>query len=192
MKLKHKTVQFPVLGISLLLCCGGDPVVDMTTQEVGEGEEGSTPDMPPTDMPVETLCDGMSVDLQTDPRHCGECDNHCPSVSGDDPDLDLDHASCVSGTCQNFWTGCVGLPAFEGQSCTEFCGANGCQQGGCAGQTVLVWRGVKPEGIGGEATCTQDTTAVDLQDAYSCDDLLTTVTVPDGDGDYFSCCCGPI
>src|SRR5688572_4387359 len=40
-----------------------------------------------------TACDGVCVDLESHPEHCGSCGNACAEVSSS--------AVCVSGTCQS-------------------------------------------------------------------------------------------
>jgi hypothetical protein len=61
-----------------------DPPPDMSILDSGR------PDAP-ADMNVgPTMCDGMVVDLRTNPQHCGACDNAC----------DPDHGSCSAGRCQ--------------------------------------------------------------------------------------------
>lgn len=51
------------------------------------------------------LCDGVCVDLETDPAHCGECNRDC----GGDP--------CGAGDCQP--AGCGAFPDRCGDSCTD-------------------------------------------------------------------------
>lgn len=71
--------------------------VDMSDQgpvDQGTGDQGRDAN-PPVDTGRDmsigpAMCDGMLVDLRTDPNHCGECDNPC----------DPDHGQCVGGTCE--------------------------------------------------------------------------------------------
>ncbi len=112
---------------------------DMTPQEEPDLQE--EPDMaPPAKMcprPEQTACGMLCTDLQTDVKHCGECNNKCGTGS-----------SCLDGECICFATGktwcgpgsCVDIKA-DRRHCGE-CGnacpsASYCNQGTCTDDGVL-------------------------------------------------------
>lgn len=182
------------LVVCLMTACSNSPThEDPLTQESGEGEEGT----PPADLPPDgDLCNGVAVDLQTDPDHCGECDNPCwGRTTQEDIEIggDLLELSCVAGVCQNFWTECYPLQYLEpqGQSCADRCGAAGCSPNGCADQTLVIWRDVEvPVGIPG-AACPYSSEVAELQPDYQCEDPLPPNEAAGILADYFSCCCNP-
>jgi hypothetical protein len=99
------------LGILVVSCALGSQLAcgSATADDADTGADDGTNDVPdvrdesPSDVPDEgedvggceagfTDCDGVCVDLETDPEHCGACENSCP---------DALHATgtCASESC---------------------------------------------------------------------------------------------
>ncbi len=78
-------------GGSPITDTGGDADLDAEFEEDTDVE--GEPDTEIECDPGESPCDGVCVDLLTDPRHCSSCGNEC-NVSG------LGTAQCVDGDCE--------------------------------------------------------------------------------------------
>ncbi|MBM4376026.1 MAG: hypothetical protein FJ095_13150 [Deltaproteobacteria bacterium] len=74
-----------------------------------------------TSTELKSVCGGSCVDLQTDPKHCGKCDQSCG------PSQKCSAGLCISGDCQAGKTECSGS-CVDLQSDAANCGScgNGC------------------------------------------------------------------
>lgn len=116
-------------------------------------------------------CAGVCIDAQSDPLHCGGCDQPCTvgaALEGQDV-----NGGCMGGDCQPWWGGCF-VPE-PGSTCTSQCAQEGarCAAQACGAQTVVRYD------LDGE--CEQGQQGV--LEPLDCDEAL-------GSGVALRCCCG--
>jgi hypothetical protein len=92
-----------------------DAGLDAAPEDAGlDARSDDAPAFPDACPPLTSLCDGVCVDLEADPDHCGRCDHPCEALAGSIPFCSS--SRCVNAVCRPGFGNCDGD---RGNGCEE-------------------------------------------------------------------------